>query len=182
MRKPRFEYVSVTEVLECWNDFSMITKEQLKAAQIRGTIVHELAFKYLSNRFIPKVPDQYQGYFDSFRRWADDEVAEIFLLEERLTSEIYRFTGQLDIAARLRGFDQPMIVDTKTAVGAGKTWGCQLGAYRWLAMMERDLLTGAPGHLRTRENGKKALFRVVKNVDIATEKFFKALDLYHYFS
>lgn len=182
MKKPRFEYVSVTEVLENWNDFSMISRAQLKAAQVRGTVVHDLAFKYLAEKFVPSVPDEYKGYWDSFRRWADAEIVEIFFLEERLTSEAYRFTGQLDIAARLRGFDLPMIIDTKTAVSAGKTWAPQLAAYRWLAMDQRSLITGAPAHLRPNKNGKKAIFRTVEDVELATQMFFKALELHHYFS
>jgi hypothetical protein len=182
MKKQRFDMVTVTEVLDCWSDFSMVTRAELKAAQIRGQVVHDLAHKYLAGTFVASIPAAYQGYWDSFRRWADAEVVDVLFLEERIFCDAYRFSGQLDIIARLRDFELPVVVDTKTAISAGKTWACQLCAYRWLAMTERGVITGAPAHLRTRKNGAKAIFRTVEDPHRPTEIFFKALELYHYFS
>lgn len=181
LRKPRLHLPSVTEVLDCYTDWTHITKQTLRAAQARGTVVHDLAYRYASKDWIVNVPPQYQGYVDSFKKWFDAEVEQVVLLEERIDSRSHRFTGQLDMVVKLKGVDLPAVVDTKTAVSAGKTWGAQMCAYRWLVLTEKGILTGAPAHLRARAAGTKALLRTVDDVKKETEIFFKALELYYHF-
>jgi hypothetical protein len=187
MKKPRYKYPSVTEILEPWVDFSMVKPEVLRAAQIRGNVVHDVCAGYAKFGFTAKaVPQRYRGYFDSFRRWFDEEVEEVLAAEERIFCDALRVCGQLDLLIRLRHYPDnlPIIVDIKTPTVSQKTWEAQVAAYKFLAENHTGmlLLTGIPCSLRVREDGSDAILRPVCNHAEALKYWLKALECFHYFS
>lgn len=187
MKRPRFKYPSVTEVLEPYVDFSMVKPEVLRAAQIRGNVVHDVCGGYAKFGFTAKpVPQRYQGYFDSFRRWFDEEVEETLVVEERIFCDALRVCGQLDLLVRLRHYPDnlPVVVDIKTPTVSQKTWAAQLAAYKFLTETHEgyEMLTGMPCSLRVRENGSDAILRPVENHTEALKHWLKALECFHYFS
>ena len=70
----------------------------------RGTYVHGMIHKYLSNQRIEK-SDHRPDYFWTFHRVRSilDRIDEILLLEQPVYSEAYKIAGTLDCAARFDG-------------------------------------------------------------------------------
>ena len=63
--------ISVTQVLSPFVDFSKVPSERLYYAMTRGTDLHMVFAAHAQDLFVPRFPADYQGYFDSFRRWFD---------------------------------------------------------------------------------------------------------------
>ena len=194
MKKPRFKYPSVTEVLEPYVDFSMVKPEILEAAKIRGNVVHAVSASYAKIGFVVVPPPQrYQGYFDSFRRWFDKYVDEVIDVEKRIYHDALRVCGQMDLFVTFRKIEHkglidnsglPSIVDIKTPAIYYKTWTAQVSAYKFLAEQEYKRLTGNPCSLQVKEDGSEARLTVIESVTAkkALEYWLKALDCYHYFT
>lgn len=186
MKKPRFKYPSVTEILEPYTDFSMVSPAVLKAAQVRGIIVHDLCASYAKFGFTPKVKiaKKYQGYYDSFRQWFDGEVIEVLACEERIYNDALRVCGQMDLLVRIRKYpnDLPIVVDIKTPTISYRTWSAQVSAYKFLVEHDKGIMTGTPASLRVKEDGSYPKFQPVKYPVEALGYWMKALECYHYFS
>lgn len=131
MRSP-----SVTTVLSPWADFSMVREDVLKAACDRGTMVHNAMAAHALGLFVPKLPEGYQGYFDSGRRWFDRFVSEVILVEPELIDKDFGFCGHPDLICGLKSCTGYAIPDYKTAQTPSKTWAPQLAGYKRLAEKE----------------------------------------------
>ena len=124
--------------------------------------------------FVPRIPADYQGYFDSFRRWFDRYVHRVLWVEKELKCEKYGFHGHPDILCTLIS-DETVIVDYKTPVTESPTWKAQLAAYGHLANIDKTMV------LQPHPDGKraKAIRYTKQSSDFAA--FLNALFAYRYF-
>lgn len=95
----------------------------------RGSLVHSFAEALLKGSEIPRtsVPEAFQGYFDAFRRFADDYQPTPLFVEPNVFSDQYQYAGTTDLIAV---FGRTIrMIDFKT----GGVWPevcLQLTAYR----------------------------------------------------
>ena len=122
--------VSVTETFSPYIHYDHISHEVLRAASERGTLVHGLIAEHLDGDF-PGIPWAVLGYFLAATKFLEN-VEETGLYEQRLTSDVHQFTGQLDLVCRMRGDDSWTLVDWKTSALISKSWPLQLAAYAHL--------------------------------------------------
>lgn len=125
------KYVSVTQALSPWVDFSGIPSDVLSAACRRGGVVHAAAASYARGLWIRSLAPSYQGYFESFKNWFDKYVDKVLLVEIRLSCDVYGIIGKPDLVCILID-GRYVVVDHKTPVSEKPTWKCQLAAYRYL--------------------------------------------------
>lgn len=183
MKKPRFKYPSVTEVLEPYVDLSMVKPEVLEAAQTRGKIVHNVCHGYAKYQIAINVPEKYLGYIESFKYFYRD-IEEIEMLEDRIFNDGILLCGQADLVAKRYDDKLPRVWDLKTPVSVYSTWKAQISAYKWLYEQKTGRLTDMPGHVRLKENGKRPIVNILtpdeykKELDV----FFKALTCYHHYA
>ena len=133
---------SVTEVLSPWIDTRWFPAE----SRDRGSAVHEALAAYLQGKpaFLIQLPPAWRGYFDSGRRWIDQHVKEVLVVEQRLVDERWRFCGQMDLIALLC-LDNTLI-DWKT--GPPALWHrLQIAGYRHLASVTHPTQRGMTIHL-----------------------------------
>lgn len=183
MKKQRFRYPSVTEILEPYVDFSMVKPEVLARAKARGTIVHQLTKGLITYGVAVNIPEKYKGYVDSFLQWYHDSVSSVLISEKRIYNEALRLCGQPDLVVVLKNEQVPRVIDIKTPAGKYPTWKGQICAYKFLYDQEYGELTDMPGHLRLRENGKYPILTLLEP-DIykkELEMFFKAHTCFHHY-
>jgi hypothetical protein len=126
---------SVTEIISFVNPgaFAGVPPDKLLIAQERGIAVHQLAAGHAQGLWVPEIPDEYKGYYESATRWFDEYVEQVFLVEKRLVSR-NGFTGMPDLIVHIRGDEGLLTVaDWKTPKPLSKTWRLQLAGYYWLA-------------------------------------------------
>jgi hypothetical protein len=147
--------ISVTEALSPFNDFSKVPPALLEEAKLRGTLAHNLFASYALDLWIPTVPENCIGYFDSFRRWFDATVVEVVEVEKRITHPLHHFKGRLDLLCIIKGDDGLMLLDHKTPLALQKSWRVQCAAYKKLADLEYQNIIRT-GSLRLSREGKPA--------------------------
>ena len=170
---------SVTTVLGAFADFDMIRPDVLEAAKLRGSGVHAAAAAYAAGLYVRPLPVDWQGYFDSFRRWFDLYVAEVIFVEERFQNHQFFYSGKPDLGAVLMD-GRRVVVDYKTPAAEYPTWKSQISAYCDLA---EDVY---PPHfdgmsLRLRRDGKPARANVYDSSGNDYAAFLSALAAYRYF-
>jgi len=143
---------SVTEVIEPWVDFSRIPPGTLQAAADRGTLVHEACAMHAQGLWSIGNPPEIAGYVASFRRWFDQIVTEVILVEERLFDYALGYCGQIDLVVRVKG-GETWLVDLKSPVTLSKSWRVQLAAYQYLCE-KSGVTVDRSGSLRLRNDGK----------------------------
>lgn len=170
---------SVTTVLGVFADFDVIRDEVLEAAKLRGSGVHAAAAAYASGLYVQPLPKDWQGYFDSFRRWFDLYVDEVIFVEERFHNEQFYFHGKPDLGAVLMD-GRRVVVDYKTPAAEMPTWKSQISAYCDLA--EDYYGPHFDGmSLRLRRDGKPAKANVYDTSGNDFAAFLAALTAYRYF-
>ena len=120
---------SVSDVLAPYIDKQWFTDE----SRTRGDIVHSAVASYLLGLFSPPVAPEYQGYVTSMKRWIDEMVVEVVLVEKRLVDERLKYCGKPDLIAALKGRDFNTLIDFKTGQQELKSFRIQNAAYRNLA-------------------------------------------------
>jgi hypothetical protein len=143
---------SVTEIIEPWVDFSKVPPATLKAAGERGTAVHEACALYAQGIPVLSIPPEISGYVESYKRWFDQLIDEVILVEERLFDYAIGYNGQLDLVARTKGCEV-WLVDLKSPVTLSKSWRVQLSAYKNLYERMGEKIDRS-GTLRLRSDGK----------------------------
>jgi len=127
-------FPSVTQVINPWLATEFFTAE----ARERGQAVHAAAAAYLRGLFVPPLPKNQAGYFDSFRRWADLRIDKILCVETRFVDPELGISGQPDLIATLRNTTgEPTLVDWKTSQADQKWWRLQIAGYRELVSRGR---------------------------------------------
>lgn len=99
----------------------------------RGTGVHAVC-RDIAQGFYTVIDPAYQGWVDSFSRWFDKMVDEVYETEFELISD-YGFKGHPDFLGRLKTGETDL-VDYKTGAW-DNYWKLQLGAY-WGMLKDRD--------------------------------------------
>ncbi len=149
--------VSVTEVLSPWQDYSRIKPDVLEEAKLRGSLAHGLFAAHALCLWIPAIPDNCVGYFDSFKRWFDATVERVVAVEKKMAHPVYYYTGQLDLLCQIKGDSGLTLLDHKTPIGLYLSWRVQTSAYRELALLEYPNIKRT-GSLRLSREGKRAKF------------------------
>jgi hypothetical protein len=172
-------YPSVTQIISPWIDWSQIPPEVLEAAADRGKRVHALCAAHLQGLWIPRIDEDCQGYFDSFRRWVDQSVAEILFVENRMLNYVYKFQGTPDAGLVLKDKSR-IVMDWKTPLPLSRSWRLQLAAYFHLAQDNRHQVERMAS-LRLSRDGKRARFQGYSGT-IAYDfyVFLNALSVYHF--
>ena len=152
-------FPSVTEVISAHSDFSMVPPDVLNLACQRGSDVHELCALYAQKLWIPDIPVNLAGYFQSFKLWYDQFVEEVILVEGELRDEELQYCGHPDFIGRLKGDAGLILIDWKTAAALSKIWRLQVaGGYRGLAEKNGYPITRVAS-LRPQKDGKPAKFQ-----------------------
>ncbi len=172
---------SVTQVLSPWQDFSKIRPDVLEEAKLRGSLAHSLFAAYALCLWIPSVPENCVGYFDSFKRWFDATVAKVVAVEKRMVHPVYHYTGQLDLLCQIKGDKELTLLDHKTPLALYKSWQIQCVAYKKLADLEYSNITRT-GSLRLSRDGKLAkLAEYSGTVERDFSVFLNCLSAYNFF-
>jgi len=178
------EMVSVTTVLKVFSDFGHIPENILETASERGIRVHSACACYLKRIYVPPLPKNYQGYFDSFVQWADMAIKEVFFIEERLEDLDLGFFGHPDMGVELwDGFEfRRPIIDIKTGQTDSPAWRAQTAAYQHLANKKYGP-NFFDGHLALipSPSGGMAKIKYYKNQVRDFTAFMSALNCHRYF-
>jgi hypothetical protein len=167
-------YPTVTQILGKYLDSKWFTEESRE----RGTLVHNSCKNHLLGIYTLPLPYQYQGFFDSFKRYADKYFDKILLVEKRLYDHKHKYSGRPDAIIILKGKDLPDVGDWKTALAFSKTWDGQGAAYHNLAKVDKASgikeLDGAFS-LRLKKDGGMPKPEYVHNIDLEFQFFLNAL-------
>lgn len=130
---------SVTQVLGCANRFDFITREQLDLAGARGTYVHQLC--ELSD--LDELDDDAESSGEhwprllAWRAFCRDYGANWSHIETLGYSQAFGVAGTVDRRGALEKMGAGQwIIDIKSSVALGKTWGLQTAAYKQIAIEE----------------------------------------------
>lgn len=123
---------SVTQVLGHYSDFSGIPESVLENAARRGTKVHAICSSHIQNLWIPEVPEDCAGFFESFKAWADGMIEDVIACEVELVHPIFQYVGHPDMIVRLKGDTTLTVLDLKTPAQKQKVWRYQVAAYKQL--------------------------------------------------
>ncbi len=148
-------YPSVTTVLRPFVDFSAVPPKVLAAAADRGSRCHSAIAEHLMDGF-PVIDADVRPYFESFMVWADRMIESVIMVEDRMTDEVMRYTGQVDLIARLKGDSEYTMIDFKTSQVGMKAWQIQIAAYRHLAMTS-GINTARGMTVRLKKDGSGAI-------------------------
>ena len=135
---------SVTEILDPWADFSMIRPDVLEHAAGRGSRVHAFIAADLKGEWMPGIDADCQGYFDSYRRWADKMVDAVIYVERELVHSVLGYQGHLDLFARIKN-KQMAVIDWKTPVAESKPWGPQIAGGYWALLVDYKFVVNPGG-------------------------------------
>lgn len=131
----RENYLTVTEILGFFTDFSQIPEDKLAAAKARGDHVHEWIKDMILSRDndikigIDDLKEEYRPWGESFLLWWKEDM-EVLCIEERFYDDTFQISGKPDLLIRHNGRNH--LFDYKTTYAPGKTWVLQLSAYEFL--------------------------------------------------
>jgi hypothetical protein len=168
------KFYSVTTVISPYVDFSMVPPDRLQYAAERGKLIHAAAAAHAQGLWVMPLPQDHQGYFDSFRRWFDQYVKQVIWVEKELINTTYGFYGHPDILAVLIS-GETVLIDYKTPATEQRSWRIQLSAYSHLAKVEKTMA------LKLDAEGKAARAIVYTNSKLHFAVFLSALNAYRYF-
>ena len=137
---------SVTQALSPYTDFSMVPPERLELAAARGTKLHGFAAKELREEWIPPdmITPDIEGYWESFMIFKEKMIEKTIFVEKELICTCYGYVGHLDWCGILRGDSGAAVLDWKSPVTEGRTWGAQVAGYWHLVDEHGDLPGGLP--------------------------------------
>ena len=168
------QYLSVTQALNPFVDFSNVPAERLSYSAERGRIIHSACAAYAQNLFVPPMPEDHQLYFQSFQSWFDQYVKQVIWVEQELSDNKYFFHGHPDILCILISGEK-VIVDYKTPVSESPTWRAQISAYCFLAQVSKGMVL----NLSPQGKAARAIVYTQQKSDFAA--FLAALTATRYF-
>ena len=166
--------ISVTTALSPFVDFSKVPSYRLWYAMTRGTNLHMCFAAHAQSLLVPRLPEDHQLYFDSFRRWFDKYVHKVIWVEKQLHSKTYGYHGHPDILCELVS-SEIVITDYKTPITESPTWKAQLAAYGHLAKIDKAMV------LQPHPEGREAKAIRYENRKADFAAFLNALFAYRYF-
>lgn len=173
-------YPSVTQIISPWADFSMIKPEVLERATARGTQVHQICSAIALGLWVPSVPEECQGYVDSFKRWFE-LVEEVIICEKELINTDLGFKGHPDIVVRYKGEKHVRVVDLKTPLANQKIWRVQIAAYNNLVESCERSDIDKSGTLRLSPDGKLPIYNQYRNLLEDFNIFLSAFNCWRFF-
>lgn len=168
------EYLRVTEVLSKFSGIEYIKPEVLENAAQRGTRVHKACEGIAKGLDGWDLPEEYQGYVESFKKWFN-RGKDFVEIEKRLYCSELGITGQIDFI--IREPDGCVIVDLKTSARESKTWLLQGSAYSYLAKKAGYDVKGILFLKVERDGSDPKLFLYNENMEL----FKEVLNVYKYF-
>lgn len=133
------EYARVTEILQPFNDFSMIDPEVLEHKKNIGTSVHKAIDDFSMGEFPILAADEV-GYFNSYLKWAEYVKPVYIVREKRYFDDDLMITGQVDGLVRLEGSQEIIVLDYKTsATESPIVWPMQGHMYHYMASKECNI-------------------------------------------
>jgi hypothetical protein len=174
-------YARVTEVLKPYTSFDGIDPIVLAKAADRGTRVHKYCELYTQNLLIEKVDEDCRPYVNSFIRWFDAMVEDVWVSEIRLSCSKYRITGKLDLVVTIKGDLAETLVDLKTPQQASPSWQLQTAAYRYLMRASQGIDIPRRVCLVLDREGKLPKLVEYTNHEADERLFLNAVELFHFF-
>lgn len=167
-------YLRVTTPLARYNDYDHVPLPILNYAADRGTRVHNFCRLYaLDMLFASEVDNDCFEYVQAFVNFFDDHVIEVIETEKRLFCDELKIQGQIDLIAKVEGYDDPCIIDIKTSLNLHKTHHLQLAAYRYLCS-ENKIKVSNRLILQLKKDGSY----VLKDLDISLTTYFVDINIY----
>ena len=177
-------YTRVTAVLETFTNFDSILPHVLENATARGSVIHDFCESHALSLFVDEPPENCKPYIDSFKKWYNEIVMEVFSTEQRVSHPGYLISGQFDLICRLKGDPENCwtILDYKSPQVKSKTWQLQTAAYMILAEEILGVKITRRMALMLNKEGKQA--KCVEYTDHQNDKklFLEALALHKFFS
>lgn len=172
----------VTEVLHVFTNFDKVEKNVLRAAAARGTSVHGLCAAIAKGAWVPisMIPEDQQGYVQSFRAWVESFVESFIIIEERYAHEEHGYTGQLDFVVTGKN-QRKYLVDIKTSSGHQKTYPLQIAAYRGL-LQSKGIEVDEGMLVYLAKDGEAPKVRSYADTKEEWETFLSALRCYKFFN
>jgi len=172
---------SVTQVLGCFSDFSMIPPGVLEYASYRGTEIHKICSAMALGLWINEIPEEFAGYILSFQAWFERTVKEVLFVEEELVDPVYGFMGHPDLVIKTHD-NVICLPDLKTPVKAMKVWKGQVAAYKHLVETnKKDIKIERVGSLMLSPKGNYPKFNEYQTTYADFAAFLAALSAYRYF-
>lgn len=172
-------FVSVTQALQPWADFSRIPPAVLEAASVRGTATHDACATIARGLPVINLTLEIEGYVDSYRRWFDLIVDEVLLVETRLVDLYFGYNGEPDLVIRAKN-GEVLLVDNKTPIQLAKSWRLQCAAYCAL-VSKNGIVPARSGSLRLHPDGGIAKMDYYQNSSSDFNLFLQALNIYRFF-
>lgn len=144
---------SVSELMRPLSDsmYKGIDAEILDLAAERGSTVHE-AIENFAKYGIEDCKPEYQGYFDGFLAWVNENRVEILASEIMAYNRVYRYAGTLDLICNVRG--ERWLVDVKTTAQVNRMLtSVQLEAYK-AALVSHGITVDRKAVLHLKKAGK----------------------------
>ena len=173
-------FISVTQALQPWADFSRIPAAVLEAAAVRGTAVHDACATIARGLPVVNTPKEIDGYVTSYRRWFDLMVDEVLMVETRLVDLDFGYNGEPDLVIRAKN-QEIVLVDNKTPVQLIKPWRLQCSAYCAL-VSKNGMVPARSGSLRLHPDGGIAKMDYYDNSLADFNMFLQAFNLYRFFN
>ena len=175
------DFVSVTEALAPFQDFSKISPETLTRATERGKWIHAAAAALAIGFYVPPVPPQYAGYVLSFKNWFRLNVKKVIAVERTFTDPVRKIIGRPDLICILIDQTDADVIDHKTPIAEGPTWCAQCAAYLNLVNLN-GITVRRSGSLRLDPLGNPAKMNWYEGREAADyAAFLNALNAYRYF-
>ena len=133
----RMSYARVSDIIgiQTASEYKTIPIDVLANACIRGQKIDGYCTAFAQGLWISDIEEEYQPYFDEFKRWASENVEEFISSKVRLYDDLRRFTGEFDLIAVLKEGRKNALLDLKVTAKSSKAWGIQLSAYKHLCIL-----------------------------------------------
>ena len=172
---------SVSDILDVYIDKRWFKEEHSR----RGQLVHHSLAAHLLCVWAPKLPQDIEKYVESGKRWIDENVDKVILVEKRLSHKDYGFTGQLDLVAILKRDDLRTLIDFKSSQAAYKYWSYSTAGYKILydhnGPVNDSIQRRMAVRVRREGTGLPALENIYKDDEYDMAVFSAAITMYNAF-
>lgn len=169
-------FPSVTQIISPFIDKEWFTDESRE----RGSAVHAACASYAMGLFVVGLPDEWNGYFESFQKWFNLIEPNPIVVETRYVDKKLGYCGQMDLVFES---NERILLDIKTAQQQQKWWILQSSAYKHLFEVNRTERIDSCGCLRLRQDGRMPTFdQHPKDTRPAFNTFLSLLNAHKFFN